>query len=181
MTSPAPTRVLFCSDSTRSYFRDGSFCCSKRFLAPCYDLFIYFFFFTGNETCYKQTRTGSFIYQQQVVDYASVHTSQTERRSTREIGENTCRLVVHFLPLSVTFAQRFRVIPVWIPRADALDDGGPLFQSVSRVTGELDHGADAVQRVGGGEVSVLEVRLVAVASLESWRRKWKLQRAQHTN
>lgn len=73
------------------------------------------------------------------------------------------------LALSLTFAQRLCVVPVWIPGTDALDNGGALLQSVAQVTGKLDHSSNAVQRVGGGEVSVLEVRLVAVASLESWK------------
>lgn len=75
------------------------------------------------------------------------------------------------LLLSDTFAKRLRVVPVRIPGTDALDDWGPLFQSVARVAGELDHRPHAVERVGGGEVAVLEVRLVAVAALKRWRRK----------
>lgn len=70
-----------------------------------------------------------------------------------------------------TFANRLRVIPVRIPRADALDDRGALLQGVAGVAGELNHSSDTVERVGGGEVAVLEVRLVAVAALKSCRRK----------
>ncbi|XP_034752905.1 seizure 6-like protein [Etheostoma cragini] len=54
--------------------------------------------------------------------------------------------------------KRLGVVPVRVPRADALDDGGALLQSVTRVAGELDHGADPVQRVRGREVPVLEIR-----------------------
>ena len=79
-------------------------------------------------------------------------------------------LFFFFLSFGVTFAERLRVIPVRIPRTDALNNGGALLQGVARVTGELDHGAHPVQRVRGREVSVLEVRLVAVATLESCRR-----------
>lgn len=75
-----------------------------------------------------------------------------------------------------TFAKRLRVVPVRIPGADALDDRGPLFQGVARVAGELDHGPHAVERVAGGEVAVLEVRLVAVAALKRWRRKRQARR-----
>lgn len=70
-----------------------------------------------------------------------------------------------------TFANRLRVIPVRIPRADALDDRGALLQRVAGVAGELNHSSNTVERVGGGEVAVLEVRLVAVAALKSWRSK----------
>lgn len=70
-----------------------------------------------------------------------------------------------------TFANRLRVIPVRIPRTDALDDRGALLQRVAGVAGELNHSSNTVERVGGGEVAVLEVRLVAVAALESWRRR----------
>lgn len=77
--------------------------------------------------------------------------------------------------LSDTFAKRLCVVPVRIPRADALDDRGALFQRMAGVTGELDHSSHAVERVGGGEVAVLEVRLVAVAALKSWRRKRKTE------
>lgn len=71
--------TVFCAaDWTRSYFSDGSFCCRKRFLVLYYDLFFLLLGdIFGNETCHKQTRTGSFIHQKQVVDYASDHTSQT--------------------------------------------------------------------------------------------------------
>lgn len=71
--------TVFCAaDSTRSYFSDGSFCCRKRFLVLYYDLFFLLLGDTfGNETCHKQTRTGSFIYQKQVLYYTSDHTSQT--------------------------------------------------------------------------------------------------------
>lgn len=70
-----------------------------------------------------------------------------------------------------TFANRLRVVPVRIPGADALDDRGALLQRVAGVAGELNHSSNTVERVGGGEVAVLEVRLVAVAALKSWRRK----------
>lgn len=69
--------------------------------------------------------------------------------------------------LSVTFAQRLCVIPVWIPRADALDHRGALFQRVARVAGKLNHSSNAIQRVRSCEVSILEVRLVAVTALKS--------------
>lgn len=72
--------------------------------------------------------------------------------------------------LGDTFAKRLRVVPVRIPGADALDDRGALLQGVARVAGELDHSSHAIERVGGAEVAVLEVRLVAVAALEGWRR-----------
>lgn len=72
---------------------------------------------------------------------------------------------------SGTFAKRLRIVPVRIPRADALDDRGALFQRVARVAGELHHSSHSVERVGGAEVAVLEVRLIAVAALKSWRRK----------
>lgn len=65
-----------------------------------------------------------------------------------------------------TFAQRLCVVPVRIPRADALDDRRALLQRMTHVTGELDHCPDAVQRVRAGEVPVLQVGLVAVAALE---------------
>lgn len=70
-----------------------------------------------------------------------------------------------------TFANRLRVIPVRIPRTDALDDRGALLQRVAGVAGELNHSSNTVERVGGGEVAILEVRLIAVAALKSWRRK----------
>lgn len=73
--------------------------------------------------------------------------------------------------LTDTFAKRLRVVPVRIPRTDTLDDRGSLFQGVAGVTGELNHSSDTVQRVGGGEIAVLEVGLVAVAALERWGRK----------
>lgn len=74
--------------------------------------------------------------------------------------------------VSDTFANRLRVIPVGIPGADALDDRGALLQRVAGVAGELNHSSNTIERVGGGEVAVLEVRLVAVAALKGWRRKW---------
>lgn len=70
-----------------------------------------------------------------------------------------------------TFAEGLRVVPVRIPGTDALDDRRALLQRVAGVAGELNHGTDGVQRVGGGEVTVLEVRLVAVAALKSWRKE----------
>ena len=68
----------------------------------------------------------------------------------------------------LTSAQGLRVIPVWVPHVDALNDGRALLQGVARVAGELHHGADVVGQVGRGEVAILNVGLVAVAFLKGW-------------
>lgn len=68
----------------------------------------------------------------------------------------------------LTSAQGLRVVPVRVPHVDALDDGRALLQGVAGVTGELHDGADVVGQVGGGEVPVLDVGLVAVAFLKGW-------------
>lgn len=70
----------------------------------------------------------------------------------------------------LTSAQWLRVIPVWVPHVDALDDGRALLQGVPGVTRELHGGAQVVGGVGGGKVPVLDVGLVAVAPLEGWKR-----------
>lgn len=70
----------------------------------------------------------------------------------------------------LTSAQRLRVVPVRVPHVDALDDGGALLQGVPGVARELHGGAQVVGGVGGGEVPVLDVGLVAVAPLEGWKR-----------
>jgi len=69
-----------------------------------------------------------------------------------------------------TSAQRLRVVPVRVPHVDALDDGGALLQGVPGVARELHGGPQVVGGVGGGEVPVLDVGLVAVAPLEGWKR-----------
>lgn len=72
-------------------------------------------------------------------------------------------------PLPVlTPAQRLRVVPIRVPHIDALDDGRPLLQGVTRVTGELHDCPQVVGGVGGGEVPILNIGLVAVPLLKAW-------------
>ena len=66
----------------------------------------------------------------------------------------------------ITFADGLCVVPVGVPGVDALDEGWALLQGVSGVTAELHHRPHAVGRVRRAQVTVLEVRLVAVAPLE---------------
>lgn len=91
------------------------------------------------------------------------HCLQREEQVSYNVNE---RFI--FRKVSVTFAQRLRVVPVWIPGTDALDDGGTLLQRVAWVAGKLDHSSDAIQRVRSGEVSILKVWLVAVAAFKRW-------------
>lgn len=70
-----------------------------------------------------------------------------------------------------TFTQGLRIVPVGVSRVDALDDGGTLLQRVAGVTGELHHSPHPVGGISGAEVAILDVRLVAVALLESCPRR----------
>lgn len=66
----------------------------------------------------------------------------------------------------LTSAHRLGVVPVRVADVDALDDGRTLLQRVAGVAGELHGGAQVVGGVGGGEVPVLDVGLVAMAPLK---------------
>ncbi len=80
-------------------------------------------------------------------------------------GSDVCCVACRVM-WSSTFAEGLRVVPVRVSCVDALDDGRPLLQRVPGVTGELHHRPHAVSRVSRAEVSILDVRLVAVALLK---------------
>lgn len=73
----------------------------------------------------------------------------------------------------LTSAEWLRVIPVGVPDVNALNDGWPFLQGMAGVTGEFHDCSNIVAGVGGGEVSILNVRRIAVAFLESWKSKSK--------
>lgn len=68
----------------------------------------------------------------------------------------------------LTSAQGLRVVPVWVPHVDTLNDGRALLQGVAGVAGKLHYGPDVIGRVRCGEVPILNVGLIAVAFLKGW-------------
>lgn len=77
-----------------------------------------------------------------------------------------------------TSAQGLRVVPVGVPEVDALNDRWALLQGVAGVAGELHDGPEVVGSVGGGEVAILQVGLIAVALLKSWEGHRRAELAQ---
>lgn len=82
----------------------------------------------------------------------------------------------HNLLPTHTFAEWFRVVPVWISGIDTLYDGRPLLQGVTRITAELHHSSNSIDLVSGAEVTILQVGLITVPTLKSCRGEGKERR-----
>lgn len=62
-----------------------------------------------------------------------------------------------------TSAGRLGLVPQGVVGVHAFDGDGPLFQSIARVTGKLNHSSYRPTVVAAGQVTVLNEGFVAVA------------------